>query len=88
MGYHIPAGSIIHTNICGFKIRYFEIISLTLNAGGMYQDPNVYENPSVFNPDRFIESEQGTCEAARDEDPIRRLSYPFGSGRVSSLNFS
>ena len=48
----------------------------------MFHDESVYENPSIFNPDRFLESKYGTSEAATDEDSIRRHTYPFGSGRV------
>jgi len=61
-----------------------KIIHLTFNTGGMYHEPSVYKNPSIFNPDRFLESQYGTCESVRDEDHIRRSSYPFGSGRVGS----
>ena len=50
----------------------------------MFHD-EVYERPSEFYPDRFLQSEFGTREEARKDDDIRRHTYPFGSGRVSRL---
>jgi len=49
----------------------------------MFHDDQVYENPSVFNPDRFMESEFGTRPEARGDDKDRRNNMAFGSGRVS-----
>ena len=51
----------------------------------MYHDPEVYENPSDFFPERFLQSEYGTREEARKDDHIRRHTYAFGSGRVGEV---
>lgn len=45
----------------------------------MYQDPEIYESPERFWPDRFIISEFGTKPQYRD-DPGRRNTHTFGFG--------
>ena len=57
-----------------------------LFSGSLFHDEEAYENPSVFNPDRFIKREFGTREEAKDEDKIRRNTYAFGLGRVRFLS--
>lgn len=48
----------------------------------MFHDPNVYDDPSTFNPDRFIENEFGVKAGVPTED--RRNNFAFGAGRVRS----
>ncbi|KAJ7610299.1 cytochrome P450 [Mycena polygramma] len=50
------------------------------NLYGMFHDPEVYDDPERFNPDRFLQSEFGT-KKEREKDPGRRNNFGFGSGR-------
>jgi len=53
-----------------------------MNIWGIYHDPEVYEDPEAFNPDRFMESEFGTkAGPAREDDKDRRNNLVFGAGR-------
>ena len=60
-------------------------IAINPRSGGIFHDPKVYDEPEIFNPDRFMESEFGTKLEARDSDKDRRNNLVFGSGRVSTL---
>ncbi|KAG9011259.1 hypothetical protein FRB94_003267 [Tulasnella sp. JGI-2019a] len=55
--------------------------TIFVNFWGISHDPNVYEDPSAFNPDRFMESEFGTKPEARVDDKDRKNTLAFGSGR-------
>lgn len=45
-------------------------------------DENVYENPEIFNPERYIRNKFGTkFEASQDEESGRKEQYAFGVGR-------
>ncbi|KAJ7834049.1 cytochrome P450 [Mycena olivaceomarginata] len=56
------------------------------NLYGLFHDPEVYDEPERFNPDRFIESEFGT-KKERANDPGRRNNLAFGSGRRICAGF-
>lgn len=49
-------------------------------AVAILNDPTVFENPTEFNPERYVKSEFGTLPG-KDED--FRDSFIFGGGRVS-----
>ena len=50
-------------------------------------DPKVYEDPEVFNPDRYLESDTGTKKGYKN-DIVQRDNLTFGGGRVGGLRLS
>ncbi|KAG8966557.1 hypothetical protein FRC03_011695 [Tulasnella sp. 419] len=76
--------AIPHSTIADVTYKGYHIpagTTIFVNNWGIFHDPQVYENPEIFNPDRFIESEFGTRPEARDSDKDRRNNLAFGSGR-------
>ncbi|KAG8881954.1 hypothetical protein FRB98_004050 [Tulasnella sp. 332] len=55
--------------------------TIFVNFWGISHDPEVYDDPSSFKPERFIESEFGTLPKAREDDKDRKNTLAFGSGR-------
>ncbi|EIN08308.1 cytochrome P450, partial [Punctularia strigosozonata HHB-11173 SS5] len=52
---------------------------LAVNLWGIYHDPEVFEDPHTFNPDRYMQSEFGVKPAINDT--LFRHSLPCGVGR-------
>lgn len=50
------------------------------SQGGIFRDEESYDQPHVFDPDRFLRSEFGTKKGANNIG--RRHTIVFGSGRV------
>ena len=57
---------------------------LILGLDGLYRDPDLYDLPDRFIPERYLASEFGT-KAGADTTGLR-YDLHFGSGRVSILN--
>ncbi|KIK69489.1 hypothetical protein GYMLUDRAFT_35558 [Collybiopsis luxurians FD-317 M1] len=53
--------------------------TIFVNNWGMFHDPDVFKDPEVFNPDRYIANEFGVKEGV-DTSNFRE-NIPFGSGR-------
>ncbi|KAF8600198.1 cytochrome P450 [Ceratobasidium sp. AG-I] len=71
-----------HSNIEDITYRGFRIpagTTIFVNSWGMLHDPDVYERPEDFWPDRWISNEFGTKHGVDDSD--RRNNIWFGSGR-------
>lgn len=74
-------------NTCG-SIPVELIASLTnvpdeFLPGGIFHDPDLFDDPETFEPERFLRSEYGTKPGVDDQD--FRHTFLFGAGRVSVL---
>ncbi|KAF8990695.1 cytochrome P450 [Hymenopellis radicata] len=52
---------------------------ILVNIYGIFHDPDAYEDPEKFNPDRYLLSEFGTKSGA--DNTGRRADLQFGAGR-------
>ncbi|KAF7366446.1 Cytochrome P450 [Mycena sanguinolenta] len=65
------------------EIRYKNYIvpkdtTVILNIYSMFHDPDIFEEPELFNPERFMQSEHGTRPGM---DTDFRNNFSFGAGR-------
>ena len=52
------------------------------NTWAIGHDENEYDEPDMFNPDRWLNSKYGTKESVvMDPSEQRKMSYGFGAGR-------
>jgi hypothetical protein len=59
--------------------------SLIMSSGGILHDPEIYDDPEAFNPDRYILSDVGT-KKEYENDIGQRNDLSFGGGRVSCFS--
>lgn len=55
--------------------------SIILNIWTINQDPSRYENPSIYDPSRFLGDTTTAAESAQSPDVSKRDHFTFGSGR-------
>jgi cytochrome P450 len=70
-GYFIPKGSKVYANLWLVSSPFGRISVESLHARKMARDPNVYKDPSRFNPSRFLSLEP-------ELDP-REYCFGFGT---------
>lgn len=52
------------------------------NSWGILHDPEIYESPESFNPERYLENPYGTKQSAEEcRAEGRKTTYTFGGGR-------
>ncbi|KAJ8702960.1 hypothetical protein PTI98_001627 [Pleurotus ostreatus] len=73
----IPHAASQDTQYNGFLIPEGSIIFM--NTWGVFHDPELFDDPESFNPERYLLSEFGTKAGANTEG--FRDSLPFGAGR-------
>jgi len=72
-----PAASLIRTVTKDYQVQNSDVIlekgtSIFISVYGIHHDPEIYENPEAFNPDRFLQ------ENIAKRHPMSFL--PFGQG--------
>ena len=55
------------------------------SVDAVYHDPELFEDPDVFNPDRYLTTPHGTRPGVDDSD--MRSTFIFGYGRVRRSSF-
>ncbi|CAA0395335.1 unnamed protein product [Arabidopsis thaliana] len=81
---HPPGPFFLRFTKEGCRIRGFyvpENTSVVVNVYAVMRDPDAWEDPLVFKPERFLASSRAEQEEERREKEIKYL--PFGSGRRS-----
>lgn len=75
--YVVPKNTTVILNTCTSFLCY--PMHVPSQPDSIFHNPDIFEAPEVFNPDRFIQSEYGT-RTGRDTD--FRDNFLFGGGRV------
>ena len=74
----VPRESIRASNdVLGYKLPAHTHLILNLHA--IHRDPNVYENPDTFNPDRFLGNHHPDVNPTSGNDSYELI--PFSAGR-------
>ncbi|KAK0223130.1 cytochrome P450 [Armillaria fumosa] len=73
----IPHGTLAAEEYRGYMIP--KGATIFVNTWGIFHDPDVYDEPEDFNPDRYLLTEHGTKLGV--DDSAFRSNLAFGSGR-------
>ncbi|KAK0469876.1 cytochrome P450 [Desarmillaria tabescens] len=73
----IPHGMLAAEEYRGYMIP--KGATIFVNTWGIFHNPDVYDEPEVFNPDRYLLTEHGTKPGV--DDSHFRSTLVFGSGR-------
>ncbi|PBK75563.1 cytochrome P450 [Armillaria solidipes] len=73
----VPHGMLAAEEYHGYMIP--KGATIFVNTWGIFHDPDVYDEPEVFNPDRYLLTEHGTKPGV--DDSAFRSTLAFGSGR-------
>lgn len=84
-GYVIPRDATIMLNICTSACHPTCRSLDNITAGAIFHDPELFENPEAFEPERYLKNKFGTKTEEDGRD--FRDTLVFGAGRVRS-NFN
>ncbi|EIN10089.1 cytochrome P450 [Punctularia strigosozonata HHB-11173 SS5] len=73
----IPHGCLVDETYRGYLIP--RGCTIFYNIWGILHDPEIFDAPETFNPERYLRSEFGTKQGIDDTD--FRHTLPFGAGR-------
>ncbi|KAF8107837.1 hypothetical protein N665_0116s0043 [Sinapis alba] len=79
---HPPVPLVIRTFQERCKVRGFDVLektTLVVNGYAVMRDPDIWEYPEEFNPERFMSSSRTFQEDEMKEEVLKYI--PFGSGR-------
>ncbi|XP_071490913.1 cytochrome P450 1A1-like [Diadema antillarum] len=74
----IPHSTISDTNLLGYHVPKDTVVFVNLYS--VHHDPETWHQPSVFDPERFIDPETGLLDKTKTE-----AIMPFGAGRRRCL---
>ncbi|QRW01674.1 cytochrome P450 family protein [Ceratobasidium sp. AG-Ba] len=57
--------------------------TIICNIWAIHSNPERYEDPEVFKPERFLEHKMSAAESIAQGDPFKRDHFAFGAGRRS-----
>lgn len=79
---HPPAPLVLRTFQEGCKVGGFDVLektTLVVNCYAVMRDPDIWEYPDEFKPERFLPSSRSFQEDEMKEEVLKYI--PFGSGR-------
>ena len=78
--YLIPKDTLILPSMCKYLNTPYTITNDLLFIGAMNRDATLFDHPDLFDPDRFLKTENGTKKGV--DDTGLRPDLVFGFGRV------
>ena len=67
--------------VCSTTATHTSSLLIYSIPGGILHDPEVHEDPEIFNPDRYMESD-AAIDKGHPNDIGQRDDLTFGGGRV------